>query len=154
LSAPGGAAPTERGAGTASGDPAPAASVARQARPAVLALGLDPLCVDGAQMRGLTAPLVRAFIEAQLERVRNAGYDVDSCLVDTGATAQAALERSLAAKRFDVVMIGAGLRDPVHLLLFERLVNTIHRRAPVARLCFNTQPGDTLEAVRRGLDPG
>jgi hypothetical protein len=86
--------------------------------------------------------------------VRNAGYDVDSCLVDTGATAQAALERSLAAKRFDVVMIGAGLRDPVHLLLFERLVNTIRRRAPVARLCFNTQPGDTLEAVRRGLDPG
>jgi hypothetical protein len=57
--------------------------------PSVLALGLDPGFADYSQMPELTPQAVRSFIDAQLERVREAGYEVESCLVDTGATAEA-----------------------------------------------------------------
>lgn len=117
--------------------------------PSVLALGLDPEFADYSQMPALTPGLVGAFIDAQLERLREAGYEVDSCLVDTGATAEATLVRYLESKHFDCVMIGAGLRDAAQLRLFERLINAVHARAPDAKLCFNTRPDDTLDAVRR-----
>jgi len=119
--------------------------------PRVLALGLDPRLADLSHMPGMTPERVRAFIDAQLQRVREAGYEVDVCLLDAGATAAAALSRCLDSKKFDCVMIGAGLRDPAQLLLFEELINTVHCKAPTARLCFNTTPGDTLEAVRRRI---
>jgi hypothetical protein len=36
-------------------------------------------------------------------------------------------------------------------VLFEKLVNIVHDHAPHARLCFNTKPTDTAEAVQRWL---
>jgi hypothetical protein len=35
------------------------------------------------------------------------------------------------------------------LLLFEKLINPVHARAPNAKICFNTTPSDTVEAVQR-----
>ena len=32
---------------------------------------------------------------------------------------------------------------------FERLVNAVHESAPRAKICFNTNPGDTAEAIQR-----
>jgi hypothetical protein len=46
-------------------------------------------------------------------------------------------------------MIGAGLRAPEQLLLFENLINVVHTLAPGAKICFNTTPADTVEAVQR-----
>jgi hypothetical protein len=117
--------------------------------PVVLALGLDPKFADPRAMGGLSAALVRAFIESQLDRIRVAGYEVESCLVDLGETAQAVLEDQLRRRTFDCVLIGAGLRAPEHLRLFERLLNTVHELAPGARICFNTTPEDSAEAVQR-----
>jgi hypothetical protein len=117
----------------------------------VLALGLDPACADLTPFPGLTPDLVRAFIEAQLERLRGLGYDVESCLIDPGETAEAVTARHLTSRDFDCVMIGAGLRAPPHLLLFEKLINLGHRHAPGAKICFNTTPADTAEAVRRWI---
>jgi hypothetical protein len=48
-------------------------------------------------------------------------------------------------------MIGAGLRAPPQLLLFEKLLNLIHERAPRAKICFNTNPADSAEAVQRWI---
>jgi hypothetical protein len=46
-------------------------------------------------------------------------------------------------------MIGAGLRI-VPPYLFEKLINVIHRHAPAStKLCFNTNPADTADAVLR-----
>ena len=72
---------------------------------AVLALGLDPVFADYTTMPGLNPPLVRAFIDAQLARVREAGYEVESCLVDLGATAEVVVERCLRSRRFDCVVM-------------------------------------------------
>ena len=34
-------------------------------------------------------------------------------------------------------------------MLFEKVVNLVHELAPDARICFNTTPADSVEAVRR-----
>ena len=115
----------------------------------VLALGLDPVVVDAQSVSGLPPDLIRAFIDAQLERIRACGYDVESCLVDSGDTAEAVVTDHLLKRTFDCVMIGAGLRAPERLLLFEKLLNVVHALAPAARICFNTSPADSAEAVQR-----
>ena len=115
----------------------------------VLALGLDPGFADLTELRGLTPDLISAFIDSQLERLRGLGYEVDSCLVDLGETAETVVAQHLDSRSFDCVMIGAGLRAPKQLLLFEKLLNLVHARAPNAKICFNTTPADTAEAVQR-----
>jgi hypothetical protein len=115
----------------------------------VLALGLDPVFADFSQMPGLTPELVRSYIDAQVERVRSLGYTVRSCLVDLGETAAFQVEAMLDEEEFDCVLFGAGLRAAPQLLLFESLLNLVHARAPGAKLCFNTTPADTAEAVQR-----
>jgi hypothetical protein len=117
--------------------------------PAVLALGLDPVFVDSKAMGGHSPALVRAFIDSQFDLIRAAGYEVESCLVDRGETAEAVLAEKLRNRDFDCVLIGAGLRAPEHSLLFERLLNAVHSRATQAKICFNSTPADSLDAVRR-----
>ncbi len=117
----------------------------------VLALGLDPRFVALSSMPNLTPELVRAFIDSQVQQIRALGYEVESCLVDSGETAESALEETLRDREFDCVMIGAGLRAPEHLQLFERLLNLIHVRLPNAKICFNTKPADSAAAVQRWL---
>jgi hypothetical protein len=56
--------------------------------PTVLALGLDPAFVELPASASMTPELVRAFIESQLERLRSLGYEVVSCLVDLGESAE------------------------------------------------------------------
>ena len=118
---------------------------------AVLALGLDPDFVDVSSMPGLKPEMIRAYIEAQLERIRGLGHDVDSCLVDSGKSAEAVLTETLRKRAYDCVMVGAGLRAPEQLILFEKLLNLVHVHAPGAKICFNTSPADSAEAVQRWL---
>lgn len=118
----------------------------------VLALGIDPAVVDVSRFPGLTRDLMRNHIEAELQRLRDEGYGVVPCLIDFGATAEQVTAAALASREFDCVMIGAGLRQPPeHLLLFEKILNLVHHRAPTACICFNTSPADTVDAVRRWM---
>jgi len=117
--------------------------------PTVLALGLDPAFVKLPNNPELTPEIVRAFIETQLERVRGLGYVVQNCFVDLGETAEAVTSRYLRAQAFDCVLIGAGLRAPEQFLLFEKLINVVHALAPKAKICFNSTPADSAEAVQR-----
>jgi len=120
------------------------------AKKTVLAIGLDPAFADLAAFPQLTPDLVRQFIDAQIGRLRTLGYDAVSCLVDRGETAEAEVEAALRSRRFDCVVIGAGLRQPPETLpLFEKVLNLIHALAPEAKIAFNTTPADTAEAVQR-----
>lgn len=120
-------------------------------RKSVLALGLDPVFADLKAFPGISAEQINAFIDVQLERLRQLGYDVDKCLVDLGDTAEAVVAQHLSSRSFDCVMIGAGLRAPECLLLFEKLLNLVHARAPQARICFNATAADTVQAVQRWI---
>ena len=59
------------------------------------------------------------------------------------------LKESLSKRQYDCVMIGAGLRAPAQLLLFEKLLNVVHMHVPSAKICFNTTPADSAEAVQQ-----
>jgi hypothetical protein len=120
----------------------------------VLAIGIEPGSADYSAFPQLTPELVRSYIEAQLLRLRDLGYEVTSCLIDLDETAEAAVTAALRDERFDCIVIGAGLREPkARLLLFEKVLNLVHRLAPDAAICFNTTPADTAEAVQRWLGP-
>jgi hypothetical protein len=73
-------------------------------------------------------------------------------LTDLGKTAEAVVRSQLKQKRFDCVLIAAGIRTiPSNFMVFEKLINVVHEHAPRAKLCFNTKPSDTAEAVGRWL---
>jgi hypothetical protein len=119
----------------------------------VLLVGLEPDVVDYSKspVPGLTAAKVRAAVEADSAKLESLGYSVTSLYVDDGKTAEATLTKALASGGYDCIMIGAGLRIvPPYFLLFEKLINVIHRHVPAStKLCFNTNPTDTADAVQR-----
>jgi hypothetical protein len=123
----------------------------------VLLVGLDPTLIDFsdpdyAAFPGLDAQKVRAALDADRATLVALGYDAELCLTDLGETAGAVVEERLARKTYDCVLIGAGVRTiPQHFALFERLINVVHEHAPGAKLCFNTRPDDTAEAVKRWI---
>ena len=120
----------------------------------VLAIGIEPAFADFAGFPQLTPELIRSYIDAQIEQLRALGFDAESCLIDLGETAEEVAVAALKANSFDCVVIGAGLREPApQLLLFEKIVNLVHAHAPAARICFNTNPADTAEAVQRWISP-
>ncbi|WP_027580254.1 hypothetical protein [Bradyrhizobium sp. Ai1a-2] len=120
----------------------------------VLAIGIDPAFADFSAFPQLTPELIRNYIDAQIDQLRNHGYEAEACLVDLGDTAEQVVASALQSKRFDCVVIGAGLREPAaQLLLFEKILNLVHRLAPEASICFNTTPADTMDAVRRWVAP-
>jgi hypothetical protein len=121
----------------------------------VLIVGQDPDTVDfsdPALIPGMTADKVRAGVTASVNMLTAAGFEAEQCSTDHGETAEAVVTARIQATRFDCVMVGAGIRlPPSKLVLFEKLVNAIHRNAPDAAICFNTRPDDCVEAVRRWL---
>jgi len=121
----------------------------------VLVIGLDPTLIDFSQpgyAPGMDATKVRAGLKSSEEELARLGYSVQMCLTDFGETAEAVVRSQLKQKRFDCILIGAGLRtNPSNFLLFEKLVNVVHEHAPQAKLCFNTLPSDTAAAVQRWL---
>jgi hypothetical protein len=122
----------------------------------VLIIGFDPQYLDFSSPElaplNLSAEKIMAGFAAETGRLRSLGYEPDGCLVDLGKRAEATLASQLRAKRYDCVIVGAGIRtNPKYFLLFERLLNVVHELAPQARIGFNTNPTDTVDAVQRWL---
>ncbi len=119
-------------------------------RKSVLLIGLDPKVVDYDRWPGLTKDKLEAALQADEAKLRDLGYDVSVCFVDHVETAEQVVSGTLARDRYDCIMVGAGVRkDDEQFILFEKLINVIHRDAPDAAICLNTGPTDTAAAVRR-----
>jgi hypothetical protein len=98
----------------------------------------------------LDEPTLRAGLAADEKRLRDLGYDAKWLLTDRGETAEAVVASALEKEVFDGILIGAGIRTiPPLFLLFEKLVNVVHEKAPRAKICFNSAPQDTAESVER-----
>jgi hypothetical protein len=121
----------------------------------VLAVGLDPAVVDynRVPVPGLTRETLTMALDAAEAELKGMGYQVRMLYIDTGETAEAVVRQALEDDSYDCVMIGAGVRlPPDHFLLFEKLINVVHRHAaPTTRICFNTRPDDSVKAVQRWL---
>lgn len=120
----------------------------------VLLIGIDPALVDFSRSTaGRTVEGVTAAGNAAVAQLQSLGYEVQNCLIDLGETAAAVVVQALMERPVDCILIGAGIRGlPQHTLLFEQVINAIHQHAPTAKLCFNTNPNDTAEAVLRWIN--
>ncbi|PRY20786.1 hypothetical protein [Pseudosporangium ferrugineum] len=131
--------------------------IAALGRSTVLNVGLDPSVVGdpGAPSEAfpaVDAAQVRAGIERAAAELAGMGLDFDSCLLDRGEGAEAALRDTLNGGVFDVIVIGAGVRlEPSLTPLFEKLIGIVRTHAPESRLAFNTGPDSLVDAVRRAL---
>jgi hypothetical protein len=120
----------------------------------VLFVGQEPETVDfsdPALPPGFDAEKIHAGIAVGMRQMAEHGWQADLCLVRP-ETAGVALDRQLAAATYDCVVIGGGIRiPPKSLLLFEVLINAVHKSAPGASIAFNTRPQDTADAAARWL---
>ena len=116
----------------------------------VLLIGLDPTVVDYTRWPGLTAEKLEAGLRRDETALNDGGYDARICFIDHGETAEAVVTRQLEETDFACVLIGAGVRtDSEEFYLFEKLINVVHENAPDAKICFNTGPTDSVDAVKR-----
>jgi hypothetical protein len=124
-----------------------------QTKKNVLLVGLDPRVVDYTSLP-FDEQTLSAALKADEERINRLGYQGTWCLVDLGETAESVLRERLEANIYDCILVGAGIRTiPAHFLLFERVMNLVHALAPGAKLCFNTNPSDSAEAIQRWISP-
>jgi hypothetical protein len=118
-------------------------------------IGLDPDLIDYqspdfAQFPGLTKEKLRKANDENVAELRAAGYQVDNCLIDFGEAGAEDARRWLAAKHFDAVLIGAGIRLVArNTLLFEAIVNAAHATQPGCRFVFNCSATATPDDLRR-----
>ena len=119
----------------------------------VVLIGLDPVTVDfsdPALPPGMTAEKIHAGVKLALADFAARGWHAQNCFINPDKTAVPTVERCLAGHVYDCVVIGAGLRlPPSRLVLFEAVVNAIHRAAPQAAIAFNTRPEDSGAASAR-----
>ncbi len=123
----------------------------------VMFIGLKPTVIDFsspdfANSPGLDAHKIQAGLDKAEEDLKHLGYDVEMCLTDAGETSEEVVGSRLREKQFDCIIIGAGIRTvATYFLLFEKLINVVHENAPQAKICFNTTPTDSPEAVQRWI---
>ena len=116
----------------------------------VVMIGLRSDAVDFSKWPELSVEKLEAAFAKVASDLSAAGHDPVWCLTDSGETAEEQVTKDLKAHQPDVVLIGAGVRsDADHFLLFEKVINLVHEHAPQAKICFNTQPLDSVEAVER-----
>lgn len=121
----------------------------------VLFVGQRPETVDfsdPALPPGFTAEKIQAGIAIALAKMKERGWEADPCMIPPDETAGPLVEKQLLTKTYDCVVIGGGLRvPPKSLLLFEAIVNAVHKAAPNATIAFNTQPENSADAAARWI---
>ncbi|RDH79803.1 hypothetical protein DVS77_05320 [Mycolicibacterium moriokaense] len=118
-------------------------------------IGLHPDAVDYrsadfSQFKGLTREALTRANNDNVAGLRAAGYEVDNCLIDIGEAGAQKARTWLCAKRYDAVLIGAGVRLVAsNTLLFEAIVNAAHAANPQCRFVFNHSATSTPDDIRR-----
>lgn len=107
---------------------------------------------DPALPPGMTAEKVHAGIAVAVKQFADRGWEADVGFIRPDETAGPTVERQLASKTYDCVVIGAGVRlPPRRLTFFEAVINAVHKAAPGAVIAFNTRPDDSADAAARCL---
>lgn len=122
----------------------------------VLFVGQEPETVDfsdPALPAGLDAAKIHSGIAIAMKQMAERGWQADLCLIRPDESARTTLEDHLQRSAYDCVVIGGGIRvPPKSLLLFETLINVVHKSAPNAFIAFNTNPEDTAAAAARWIE--
>lgn len=126
------------------------------AKKKVLLIGIDPKLIypNLSTATGWDANQVRAAAQDANKRLVVLRYELQSCLLDPRGTDESVVSDTLSREKFDCIMVGAGVRVlSQNTILFEKIMNTIHQKAlPSSKICFNTNPADTVEAILRWVN--
>lgn len=118
----------------------------------VLLIGWDPDVVDYSKWPGLTPEKLLAALTKDRDTLLELGYNAELCFIKDSETACDAVVEVFSKSRFDCVLVGAGVRTvSEYFLLFEKLINTISENSPASKICFNSGPTDSVEAVQRWI---
>jgi hypothetical protein len=121
----------------------------------VLFVGQKPETVDfsdPALPPGFNAEKINAGIAIGVAKLKEKGWQADTCMISPDDSASLMLQKQLESASYDCVVIGGGLRlPPKSLMLFEVVVNAVHKAAPKSAIAFNTRPEDTADAAARWL---
>jgi hypothetical protein len=124
----------------------------------ILLVGYDPATVDfsdPALPPGMTVEKIHAGIAVAMKQFAERGWEANVSFIRPDETAGPTVERQLASKSYDCVVIGAGVRLPPRgLALFEAVINAVRKAAPGAAIAFNTRPDDSADAAARWLPAG
>ena len=118
-------------------------------------IGLDPDVIDYsapefARFRGFSKEKLRTANDENIALLRDAGYDVDGCPIDFGETALDVVRDRISRKKYDAVLIGAGVRLVAsNTRLFEAIVNLVHTQLPYCRFVFNQDAETSPDDIRR-----
>ncbi|QWV00120.1 hypothetical protein [Francisella salimarina] len=116
----------------------------------VLCIGWEPNSVDYSKYPGMDPERLRSVLEVDLQKLNDIGYDAQMGYITSEESAVKEVVDLLSNRRFDIVLIGAGVRkDDDCFYLFEKLVNVVHQYAATTKICFNTGPTDSVQAVQR-----
>src|SRR5512142_1979083 len=124
----------------------------------ILLLGYDPETVDfsdPALPPGMTVEKINAGIAVALKQFADRGWEGDVGFIRPDESAGPTVQRLLASKTYDCVVIGAGVRLlPKLLTTFEVVINAVRKAAPGTAIAFNTRPEDSAQAAARWLPGG
>lgn len=122
----------------------------------ILIVGEDPDSIaPDAFPPGVTPEGILGALNGARAALQSKGHDAEILLTTSEERIASELADAVRGRRFDVLVIGAGLRTlPPMAPHFERLMNAIREHAPNARLAFNSKPDDTAEAAERQLAAG
>ena len=115
----------------------------------VLIIGEDPDLIDFSAPDvppNMDAHKVMEGLNGSRDRLKGLGHEARILLTRDAATVDAQVSEALKESRYDVIVIGAGLRTlPPMAEQFERLINVLHEKAPQAK------PADSDKAALRWL---
>jgi hypothetical protein len=121
----------------------------------ILIIGEDPTLIDFSAAGvppGMNADKIMRGLNGSRDRLERLGHDVRILLTRDATTVEAQVSAALRDNRYDVIVVGVGLRIlPPMADQFELLMNVLHEKAPQAKLAFNSQPGDSDKAALRWL---
>lgn len=121
----------------------------------ILIIGEDPAQIDfdaPDAPKDMSAAKIMDGLTGSLARLETTGHAATLVLTKDAETVERQMTEALARANYDVIVIGAGLRTlPLMALQFERLMNVLHKKAPDAKLAFNSQPDDSDAAAMRWL---
>src|SRR5437867_6147144 len=115
--------------------------VAMTAEKSVLVIGLDPTLIDFSQpgyAPGMDATKVLAGLKSSEDELTRLGYSVHMCLTDFGETAEAVVQSQLKQKRFDCILIAAGIRT----IPSNSMLGCIGKKGATYATCFRDLMND------------
>lgn len=113
----------------------------------VLVLGLDPFTVPG-----VDSGLISEALDAAGRRFDGTGLEAETVLLPLAEGVEELSKEAISRREWDCVVIGGGIRKPEELMeFFETIVNQVITFAPGAKIAFNSNGLDSLEAAQRVL---